>query len=79
MFPFFDAEIILNFTDFTRLATDYAPLILASILFATNYPEKLFNKIRNKGIGILIALIVFWWSVYYLSIGINNPFLYFRY
>lgn len=79
MFPFFDAESILNFTDFTRLATDYAPLILASILFATDYPEKLFNKIRNKNIGILIALIVFWWSVYYLSIGIDNPFLYFRY
>lgn len=79
MFPFFDAESILNFTDFTRLAADYAPLIFASILFATDYPEKLFNKIRNKNIGILIALIVFWWSVYYLSIGIDNPFLYFRY
>ena len=79
MFPFFSTESILNVTDFTRLATEYAPLILASILFATNYPEKLFNKIRNKNIGILIALIVFWWSVYYLSIGIDNPFLYFRY
>lgn len=79
MFPFFNAEGTLNFTDFTRFATDYAPLIIASILFATDYPEKLFNKIRNKNIGILIALIVFWWSVYYLSIGIDNPFLYFRY
>lgn len=68
-----------SFSDFTGLAATYAPLLIASIVFATDYPERLFDKVRNRALGIVIAFVIFWCSVYYLSIGINNPFLYFRY
>jgi len=84
MFPFLilDAEntsSIFDLSDFTRLAADYAPLLIASVIFATDYPEKLFDKIRGRFLGVAVAFVIFWWSVYYLAIGINNPFLYFRY
>lgn len=79
MFPIWGAGNNAGFADFTELLTTYAPLLIASIVFATNYPEKLFDKIRDKASGIIIAFIIFWCSVYYLSIGINNPFLYFRF
>ncbi|MDE6983588.1 MAG: MBOAT family protein [Lachnospiraceae bacterium] len=84
LFPFFvsgsaDSQMLFNLSDFTRLALDYAPLLIASILFATDYPERLFEKIRNRFFGVALAFVIFWWSVYYLGIGMNNPFLYFRY
>ena len=79
MFPFFGIGVNLDITDFARLAITYAPLLVASIIFATEYPEKLFDKLRNRMIGIIIAFVIFWCSIYYLSIGINNPFLYYRF
>ncbi len=84
MFPFLSLKAgnpggILDLSDFTRFITDYAPLLIASILFATDFPEKLFDRIRGRISGVIVAFVIFWWSVYYLSIGLNNPFLYFRY
>lgn len=70
---------LFDLSDFTRLLADYAPLLVASVIFATDFPEKLFDRIRSRFSGIVVAFVIFWWSVYYLSIGLNNPFLYFRY
>ena len=79
LFPFVDTGRNIHFSDFTGYASTYAPLLVACIIFATDYPEKLFNRLRGRFLGIVISLVIFWVSVYYLSIGINNPFLYFRY
>lgn len=84
LFPFLimntgSAKSLFDLSDCMRLMTDYAPLLIASIIFATEYPERLFARIRNRFIGVAVAFVLFWWSVYYLSIGLNNPFLYFRY
>lgn len=79
LFPFFGNNVNLDITDFARLAITYAPLLIACVIFATEYPEKLFDRLRNRIFGIIIAFVIFWCSVYYLSIGINNPFLYYRF
>jgi alginate O-acetyltransferase complex protein AlgI len=69
----------LDISIFTGLIADYWWLMLLGILFATPYPIRLFNKIRERFVGTLILFAVFWLCVYYLSIGENNPFLYFRF
>lgn len=79
MFPFFGIGTTLNPNDFVTQFMTYAPLILVCLIFSTHYPEKLYDKIRHRGVGIGIALFVFWYAVYFLAIGINNPFLYFRF
>ena len=79
MFPFLSGAGNFDLSDFMRFAADYAPLLIASLIFATDYPEKLYDKIRHRFLGVAVAFVIFWWSVYYLAIGINNPFLYFRY
>ncbi len=79
MFPFFGGVQTAPLTDFWRLLELYAPLLIVSVIFSVSYPEKLFEKVRDKALGILILLVVFWYSVYLLAIGINNPFLYFRF
>lgn len=79
MFPFFGMGHTLNPYDSVKYLTDYGVLLICCILFCTAGPEKLYHRFKNKLGGIVIALIIFWYSVYYLAIGMNNPFLYFRF
>ena len=79
MFPFFGMGHTLNSYGFVKYLTDYGALLICCILFCTAGPEKLYHRFKNKLGGIVIALIIFWYSVYYLAIGMNNPFLYFRF
>ncbi len=79
MFPFFGVGSTINPADFLKQLTTYAPLLITCIIFSTEYPEQLFDQIRHRKLGIVIALGIFWYAVYFLSIGVNNPFLYFRF
>jgi alginate O-acetyltransferase complex protein AlgI len=75
-FSWFDS---LNISIFTGLIKDYWWLLICSIIFATPYPRKLFNKVKEGNLGNVILFVIFWICIYYLSIGENNPFLYFRF
>ncbi len=79
MFPFFGIGNTIHSMDFVKYLTSYAPLLLICLIFCTDYPGKLAKKVEHKVIPVGIALVIFWYSVYYLSIGLNNPFLYFRF
>lgn len=79
MFPFFTPQNTASFNDFWQLLNTYAPLLITSVIFAVSYPKMLWDKIRDKALGIVILLVVFWYSVYLLAIGVNNPFMYFRF
>lgn len=62
-----------------RYLKEYWVLFIACILFATPLPMKQYNKHKNKWYTILLIAIVFWFSVYEIMVGSNNPFLYFRF
>lgn len=79
MFPFFGVGNTLNSMDFVKYLTTYAPLLLICLFFCTEYPKKLAEKLEQKFVGVSVSLAIFWYAVYYLSIGLNNPFLYFRF
>lgn len=79
MFPFFSNTDTASLNDFWRLLKAYAPLLTAAVVFSTDYPKRLWEKLHNSIFGIILLLAIFWYSVYLLSIGINNPFLYFRF
>ena len=79
MFPFFTPQNTVSFNDFWQLLNTYAPLLITSVIFAVSYPKLLWDKIRDKAPGIIILLVVFWYAVYLLAIGVNNPFMYFRF
>ena len=79
MFPVFAAPADTNYNDFTKNIYLYGLLLVICIIFATGYPEKAIDKIRNTKIMPFIMVIIFWYCVYYLSLGLNNPFLYFRF
>lgn len=79
MFPFFGIGNTLNPMDFVKHLTTYAPLLVICLFFCTDYPQKLVKKLEEKVVGVGVSLAIFWYAVYYLSIGLNNPFLYFRF
>lgn len=79
MFPFFGIGNTLNSIDFVKYLTTYAPLLLICLFFCTEYPKKLAEKLEQKLLNVGISVAIFWYAVYYLSIGLNNPFLYFRF
>jgi alginate O-acetyltransferase complex protein AlgI len=37
------------------------------------------KKYENSIVSNTLLFVIFWYSVYRLSIGINNPFLYFKF
>lgn len=79
MFPFFGVGNTLNSMDFVKYLTTYAPLLLICLFFCTEYPKRIAEKLEQKFVGVGVSLAIFWYAVYYLSIGLNNPFLYFRF
>lgn len=79
MFPFFGVGNTLNPLDFVKYLSAYAPLLVICLFFCTDYPQKLAHKVTQRMVSIGFLLAVFWYAVYYLSIGLNNPFLYFRF
>lgn len=65
--------------DYIIQLKDYGSLLAIGLLFCTNIPEKILLKLRSKSLDIPVIFIIFWISIYYLSMGMNNPFLYFRF
>lgn len=80
LFPFLPGEPINVFAgDWIKYGKAYGALFAAAVVFSTPFPEWLYKKLKNTLIGSLALLAVFWGSVYYLYIGLNDPFLYFRF
>ncbi len=81
LFPF------LGETPDTVYALDFLPyvrglghLMAAGIVFATPLPRRLFEKIKGRiWLSIPILLILFWYSVYLIANGADNPFMYVNY
>ena len=69
----------VNSRDFTIVASEYAPMLLGGLIFATPWPRKLWEKIRNTFVADILMLGLFWIVVYYISTAAQDPFMYFQY
>lgn len=65
--------------DFIKYGKTYGVLLLAAILFSTEIPQKIYGKIKNTILIIPILLAIVAGTVYCLYMGLNDPFLYFRF
>ncbi len=57
----------------------YGGLMIICLVMSLSLPEKLFSKIRNTILGTVILFVIFWASAYLIYLGLNDPFLYFRF
>lgn len=79
LFPFFDSGINVYALDFIKYGKMYGILLVIGLLFCTKTPQKIYDRIKGNVVCSLILLAIFWASVYCLYIGLNDPFLYFRF
>ena len=71
--------INVNTGDFMKYFGQYKWLFLVGFLFCFPYGKRLFQKFQNNIFCTAILFLIFWYSVYLLANGINNPFLYFQF
>ena len=80
LFPFFgNAGTVLFQGDYLKYGKTYGIYLVLGILFATGVQEKLLKKNKNRLWVILLLLALFWASVYCMYLGMDDPFLYFRF
>lgn len=73
------SNAIVGSEQIMRYIKEYGVLFLLCILFSTSYPMEWYREHKHKWYTILMILVIFWFSVYEIMIGSNNPFLYFRF
>ena len=57
----------------------YGWLLAVGAVMCTALPINLYKRLKGHALQSLISFIIFWISIYMLFIGIDNPFLYFRF
>lgn len=72
-------EVLVKNVQLSRYLEQYAVLLLACAFFSTKLPHRIYRRIRGGLVIVAFAVAVFWFSVYELANGANNPFLYFRF
>lgn len=65
--------------DFIKYGKTYGILLLAALLFSTAIPQKIYRKIKNTILIIPVLLAIVAGTIYCLYMGLNDPFLYFRF
>ncbi len=80
LFPFLPGEPFMVMEgDWIQRMSMYGVFLAVGILFCTDLPRRVYERIKHTIWGTLILLAIFWGSVYYLYLGLNDPFLYFRF
>ena len=80
LFPFLpsvEGNVLSN--DYLIHGETYGILLLIGALFCTELPLRAYHRLKNTVVGAVLLLAIFWGSVYCLYIGLNDPFLYFRF
>lgn len=65
--------------DFMQYSPVILGIMLLGIILSSKLPQKLYHKFKNSAIMYIVLAIVLAGSVYCLYMGMNDPFLYFRF
>lgn len=77
--PLEGSVVVNGMAKFLQLLGNYWWLLILCIICCTPLPLKLIKRYYKTWICKLILLGLFWFSVYQIALGSNNPFLYFRF
>lgn len=75
----FSHGINVNQYDYIRYLGQYKWMFLIGGFLCFPYGRRLFNRFQNSLACTIFLLFLFWYSVYLISNGVNNPFLYFKF
>lgn len=69
----------VNTADFMKYLLQYKWLFLFGIFFCFPYGQRCFDKYKHSIFVSILLFFVFWYCIYQLANGINNPFMYFQF
>ncbi len=77
LFPFIGgAGLAVNQQDIIKYLQDYSVYFIAGILLCIPAVSRFFEKHKKNPIVVLLCVILFWTSIYFLSSSAGNPFMY---
>lgn len=82
LFPFLqnaEYESNVNVLDFMKYGKTYGIFLLIGIALSVPKVKEYYMKLREYKFGAVILFGLFVWSIFNLSMGLDNPFLYFRF
>lgn len=81
LFPFFARQEPFFYFggDYVKYGRLYAVSLAAGLLFMTDIPMRIYTRFRYSLITAAVLLGIFWLCVYCMRIGLDDPFLYFRF
>ena len=65
--------------DYVKYGKEYGIYLLACLLFSTGLPQKIWAKIKESYISLILLAAIFVGVIYSLYIGLDNPFLYYQF
>ena len=77
--PLPNAPKLNTFSKMLDLLGKYWWLLLICAFFSTPIPMNLIKKYRDTLVFKILLLLGFWYAVYQMAMGADNPFLYFRF
>lgn len=79
LFPFFGTGIAVNAGDWIKYGRTYGLFFLLAFVISLPFIDRLWKKCWNKWWMKAVLFAVFWFCVYEIANGLNNPFLYFSF
>lgn len=79
LFPFFGTGIAVNAGDWIKYGRTYCLFFLLAFVISLPFMDRLWKKCWNKWWMKAVLFAVFWFCVYEIANGLNNPFLYFSF
>lgn len=80
LFPFIGgAGIAVNAGDIVKYTSTYGVLFIVGILLCIPKVFDWMKEHRKNGIVVILLMMVFWYSVYFLASSAGNPFMYFKF
>lgn len=65
--------------DYLKYGQIYGLTLIAGLIFMTDFPRRIYNRYRHTFITALGLIILFWICIYCIKMGMDDPFLYFRF
>lgn len=80
LFPFFglSGETVFR-GDFLKYGTAYLGSMIAALVCCTGIPRKLYESVKYTFPATCGLLVLFWWCVYCMYLGMDDPFLYYQF
>ncbi|MDO4294676.1 MAG: MBOAT family O-acyltransferase [bacterium] len=80
LFPFFSGSTVPIFAqDYIKYGRMYLLSLLAGLLCCTGWPRKCYQRYKYHFLTAVALLAIFWGCVYCMYLGLDDPFLYFRF